>query len=324
MCYRSKSTKVPAMRKTTYCLFLIPMLVTLLAPVCLARDIYVNNIIGDDQNSGRTAVPNAEFGPVRSIKRALKLAYFGDHIVIENTGEPYRECLTLHGHRHSGSSLNPFVIEGNGAVLEGTGEIPEAAWEHVQQSTFRFRPSHHGHQQLYRNGELLPRVSSTQLDALAPHSWLEDRNYVYYRSAQGVLPWAEAMRSAEDPVGITLYEVEFVVIQELTVTGYRLDGVNAHDSAFDIHLDGLRCVANGRSGISVGGASRVAVSHCVLANNNVAQLRTEGYSTVVVTDSDVDSARAPAWSREGGRLLVDGQKVSSRPDAQDTKVSDVR
>lgn len=72
---------------------------------------------------------------------------------------------------------------------------------------------------------------------------------------------------ASQTVGITLYQVLNVEIQDLVVQGYQLDGVNAHDSAFNVKLVGLTCRGNGRSGISIGGALRVELEACLVGNN---------------------------------------------------------
>ena len=58
-------------------------------------------------------------------------------------------------------------------------------------------------------------------------------------------------------MGITLYEVRNVVIRDLIVQGFQLDGINAHDGVFDALLKKVTCRGNARSGICVGGASRV-------------------------------------------------------------------
>ena len=85
------------------------------------RDLYVNNLTGDDQSTGETDqnISN-HVGPVRSIKRAVALANFGDRIVLANTGVPYREQVSLQGANNSGSARFPFVLEGNGAQSSTT------------------------------------------------------------------------------------------------------------------------------------------------------------------------------------------------------------
>ena len=104
-----------------------------------ARDIFVNNVAGDDRFTGAaTATQGARIGPCRTIARALELAAKGDRIVLAATGEPYRESITLQAGRHSGFGDRPFEIVGGGATLLGTAPVPDAAWEHVGREVYRF------------------------------------------------------------------------------------------------------------------------------------------------------------------------------------------
>ena len=68
-------------------------------------------------------------------------------------------------------------------------------------------------------------------------------------------------------------------------------------------LLGLTSSHNGRSGISVGGASRVRIDTCTAAGNGVAQVRTEGYSITALVDNQLDPASAPALVQDGGRIV---------------------
>jgi len=107
------------------------------------RDIYVNNLAGDDTFTGHKphGVARADrSGPVRSIDKALRLAQQGDRIVVANSGAPYRESVSLVGSRRSGYSFKPFVIEGSGSILDGSAAVPPGSWENYEGPVFRFRP----------------------------------------------------------------------------------------------------------------------------------------------------------------------------------------
>jgi hypothetical protein len=105
-------------------------------------------------------------------------------------------------------------------------------------------------------------------------------------------------------VGITLYEVRHVVISDLVVQGFQLDGINAHDGVFDASLVGLTCRGNGRSGISIGGASRVNLTACLVGDNGAAQVRTEGFSHTEILHCNLLENTAPAVVREGGLVMM--------------------
>ena len=92
---------------------------------------FVNNIAGSDLNDG-SAPDNsiAGSGPFRTIARAMRGAGKGDTVILANTGEPYREMVSVQGGRHSGTVDFPFRLVGNGSILDGTTPIPHLQWEH--------------------------------------------------------------------------------------------------------------------------------------------------------------------------------------------------
>src|SRR5215203_4140509 len=94
-----------------------------------ARDIFVNNLLGDDRRGGTMAEVGGEnVGPCRSIAKALRIATPGDRIMVANTGQPYREGISVQGPWHSGLDRFPTVISGNGATLDGTMSLADASW----------------------------------------------------------------------------------------------------------------------------------------------------------------------------------------------------
>ena len=275
----------------------------------LARDLFVNNMNGDDRHNGQSERPEGKIsGPVRSIGRALQIAKKRDRIVIANTGVPYRESVSIQGGHNSGYETNPFVIEGNGAVLDGSAPIPGLAWEQFRGHVFRYRPTRFQFQQIFIDDVPAQKRSLTptgNLPHLQPLEWTYKDHYVYFRTKVNRVPAQYKLTHASLPVGITIYEARHLVILDLTVQGYQLDGVNAHDSVFDAALVGLVCRGNGRSGISVGGASRVLIRSCLVGNNGGAQVRTEGESKTRIVESDLIDNTAPKVVQEGGEVTIE-------------------
>jgi len=155
---------------------LAALLVAHLTGHAVARDIYVNNLAGDDRNRGErndTQVPFA--GPVQTIGKALHMAVGGDRVVVADTGTPYREEVSLTGERNSGANQREFVLDGGGATLDGSLPIPAKAWEHWEGDVFRFRPKRLGFQQLFLNERPAREHPITKdnwrLPALAPLEW---------------------------------------------------------------------------------------------------------------------------------------------------------
>ena len=274
-----------------------------------ARDFYVNNNIGDDRYDGKGAELYSDSGgPFRSIGRALREASKGDRVVIANTGEPYRESITLQGGRHSGIPGAFFEVVGNGATLDGTRPVPASAWSFCKGTVFRFRPPRTSFQQLYLDGKPATRKTISQAEEikeLQPTEWCLFDRHIYFSVGVDRLPQSYNLSYADLPVGITMYEVRLVVVRDLVIQGFQLDGVNAHDGVFDGTLAGLNCRGNGRSGISVGGASRVKVESCLVGNNGAAQVRTEGFSRTHLVGCDLLDNTAPRIVRDGGTIKED-------------------
>lgn len=273
-----------------------------------ARDIYVDNVAGDDRFSGAApATQGARIGPCRTIAHALELATQGDRIVLAATGVPYRESITLQAGRHSGFRDRPFEILGGGATLHGTAAVPRGAWEHVGREVYRFSPPRKSFQLLFLDGKPAARVAvaggELRLPDLQPRQWCLFQRDVYFRTEPGRIPDSYDLEYCALQVGITLYEVRNVVIQDLIVQGFQLDGINAHDGVSDAWLLRLTCRGNARSGLSVGGASRVNVSQCLLGSNGEAQLRTEGYSQTRISSSQLVDNTAPPVQSDGGSVL---------------------
>lgn len=292
-----------------------------LATASLAETYFVNNMSGSDLNNGLVdANQGVRIGPLKSIGGALKRARRGDRIELANTGQPYRECITLQGGCHSGYSSLPFIIEGNGATLDGTAAVPVDRWEAIGDDLYRFMPKRRGYQSLFLDGKLASRVAlenfPLQPFQAAPGKWFPLDGGIAFVSRKGMLPIVDDLRFAEHRVGITLYDVERVVIRGLEVVGFQLDGINAHDNAMDCVLTDVVCMGNGRSGVSVGGASRVRLFDCELIDNGDTQLNTEGWSTTRLIRTNLIATATPTWRRQlnafgqGPRIFVDGQGVN--------------
>ena len=265
----------------------------LASPAVWGIEWYVNNRTGDDSRDGRSEAISGASGPFRSIGRALRAAGAGDRVILAKTAEPYRESITLQGGDHSGIPLAPFMIVGNGAVLDGRREVPAGGWEFVRGHLFRFQPERMSFQTLYVGEKIAERVmveaQATELPELAPLQWCLWRGYIYFRVEPNKLPSAYTIYSGGLPDGITLYEVRNVIVTDLTIRGFQLDGCNAHDGVRSAMLTGVTAEGNGRSGFSVGGASRLILKQCDARKNGVAQFRTEGYAKTRIQDCRFES-----------------------------------
>ena len=288
-----------------------------LASTSYGRDLYVSNVQGDDQFNGRAAFANKDgTGPVRTISRALRLARPGDEIIVDNTEIPYRECLTIGG-RSSGRPNQPLVIHGNGATLDGSVPVPEGVWEHVTNDIFRYRPRRQTYLMLFYDQRPLDEKSVSP-HAIAPprletRQWCFFQTHVYFRVEPGRVPDDYQLTQTGHAAGITLYRTHDVIVSDLIIQGYQLDGVNAHDLVQQIELIGLTCRGNGRSGISIGGASEAILEDCLLGNNGRTQFRLEGPATARVNNSQILETGVPRFQISEGRLFLDGRQLPGPP-----------
>ena len=274
----------------------------------------VNNVSGDDKFNGRmTTDATANSGPVRTISRALRLARRGDRIFVQKTERPYSESITLQGSRNSGTDVMPFAIISDGAVLDGTLAMPLGSWEHVRGSVFRFMPRLKSFQQLYLDGKPLPRIpveNRFEVPLLQAGEWALANGWIYFCTDGNRIPDQYDLRYCGYQTGVTLYEVHNVVIDGLVVQGFQLDGVNAHDGVSRTEIRNCKLRGNGRSGLSVGGASRLQLRASVVGANGNSQLRSEGYCALSVFDCRLleSDTTGPAIDHQGGKISLDGQE----------------
>ncbi|QGJ71201.1 Right-handed parallel beta-helix repeat-containing protein [Planctomycetales bacterium 10988] len=257
----------------------------------LASDIYINNLIGSDLLDGLAPERISErTGPVKTIAYGLKIAGKFDRLIITNTGVPYRESVSLVG-KHSGSELKPFVIEGNGAILEGAEPIAPEKWFPYKGNILVFQPKRMSYPILFRDGVPMDRMANPESEEgilrLKPLQWCQYQGLIYLHLQQDESIFELNLSFPADSVGITMYRVQHVVIAELTVQGFQLDGISAHDGVRKGLLAAVTCRGNGRSGINVQGTSQVEIINSLLGDNGTAQLRVDEFSKTAVIDTEI-------------------------------------
>jgi hypothetical protein len=296
--------------RTFFCLLAI----LFFAAPAVGREIYVDNVAGNDQSTGlQLRDVNGRVGAVRTLGHALQLARSGDVIVLAKTKAPYRESISLVGSRHGGTSEQPFVIRGNGAILDGSAPATAEMWESYQGAIFRLRSRPMGYPQLFLDGQPALRVSVAQaarmLPDLQPQQWCSLGGQIYFCVEKGKLPGDYRLSYAHRPTGITLFRVEHVRIADLVVQGFQVDGIQLCNSPRDVLLTNVTCRGNGRSGIAVGGASLALIDVSLLVSNGAAQLLTLPASETYLRKTRLRSNTAPGWVDQGGRVYVDGRRV---------------
>ena len=301
----------------TFIIFFTLLIAWIAVSPAMGRDIFVNNVAGDDHFYGQQAQdPSGLAGPVRTLAKALQMAGGGDVVILVNAGVPYRESISLVGGRHGGTVERPFVIRGSGAVLDGSETMPTDAWKHYKNGVFRFCPPRLGFQQLFLDGRPAARVAvaAKDLPDLKPREWCSFGGQIYFCVEPNKLPSDYKPSYAGRQTGITLFHVEHVIIADLTVQGFQVDGINLFNSARDVTLANVTCRENGRNGITVGGASMAKIGDSLADDNGVAQLLTLSCSETHVIHTRLVSNTAPGLVHLGGLAYIDGVRVEGKQD----------
>ncbi len=278
--------------KTSFgCLLLLSVVVGLvpIQTVCAAT-IYVNNRIGSDALDGKSSgLLGAKAGPVRTIRRALRIADSADIVVLANTGTPYYESIQLFGKRHSGIGIGKFTIIGNGAVVSGARLVLPKAWRLVGSDLWKLTPWRKGHYQLILDAKPLPEhkdvASSADLLKIPPGHWAAWRGSIYFKTKPLESPDLRNYAIAMLSVGLTLCDVRDVQVIGVTFRHFRLDGINAHDRCRNVVFDDVKSIENGRAGLVVAGSSSVRLVKSELANNRVHSLMVTERGDAVVDKS---------------------------------------
>lgn len=257
-----------------------------------ARDIFVDNVAGDDRYNGFTP-DNGTLGagPTRTIAKAVRIAKSSDRIILAKNEEPYNECVSLVGADNSGTAEKPFVILGNGAILNGSRPIDSAVWKHEVGYVFSYEPRDITHPMLYITrapAKFIQPGPGDSLPALKPLEWTFIAGKVFFRTEAPKLPSDYDLSEPGHPTGITLYKTVHVVIDNVVVQNYRLDGITAADVAQSVSLVGVVARGNGRSGLHIAGASQVDVYASLLHDNAENQIRLDGFSTTRLINCEVD------------------------------------
>ena len=276
--------------------------------LAVAANVYVDNVAGDDLHDGAQPTSIGGGGPVRTLRKALKICHAGDRIVLANSGEAYRESISLSTAEHCGNAVSAFIIDGQGAVLEGSEPVLGEAWENERGPVFRFRPPRSSYQQLFLDGK--PAVQKkllagdTRLPKLQPLEWYRRGAYLYFCVEPDKLPRNYNLACSARQTGITLYHVHDVLITNLVVQGFRLDGINVNDAVVNCEVLVVTSRGNGRSGVTVSGSSQARIEACVIGDNGEEQLLLEGTSSTIVEKSELIANTGPAVTNRGAKLVL--------------------
>jgi hypothetical protein len=304
---------------------LITVVITLIGFNAEAKTVYVNNTMGDDRFTGeREDFDVVEAGPVRTIKRATELARLGDTISLADTGVPYQECVSLTNKNASGINAEyPFILEGNGASLDGRVTVEHEKWEHFKEIYKNVKdnpPEYQGDifrlhvAKYYPNAvcycmlfvDAMPIQNKSAEPMESPVGQLNEldaalfEGYLYFRPEKGKTPEDYKLEITALRTGITLNHVDHVVIRNLIVQGFQLDGVSLANSATNVVIEQCTIRGNARAGMAVGWGSDVKASRILMCANAFSEVLTLPYSRVKIEKSRLSGDYGKPWIDQSG------------------------
>jgi hypothetical protein len=274
--------------------FLIGLMI--LVGTASANEIFVDNLVGRDGDDGLTMeARSGNTGPLHSIGRAMQLADFGDTIVLRNTGRPYYGSISLTGSRHSGTTVRPFVIQGNGATISGLRSLPLGCWHKDGPKLWKLTLTRKGYYCLLRDGKPLPEsflvdCCTDPRPALEPGKWVAWHGSIYFRQDGNEAPEDQVFAYAAEQTGISLHHVSNVLITNVILQHFRFDGLHAQGLCDGIVLENVTSIENGRAGIVSSGASKIQIFGGRIASNGRSQLLVLDRSTATSLECDIEES----------------------------------
>lgn len=269
-------------------ILMIACVVCLHASFVHAKNVYVDNVLGDDRYDGLLDhVIDQVSGPVRTLRQAMMVANHSDQIVLTRPGAVYYDSLSLTGKRHSGTANFPFTINGNGATLSGLRQVPPEGWQKSGPDLWKLTLTRKGYYRLLRDGQPLSeyrRESGVEspFAGLKPDQWTAWEGSLYFRSDKDNPPATQSFSYAAEQTGLSLYQVDNVRIVDLTLRDFRFDGLNAQNMSRNVKLENVNCINNGRAGLAAGGSSRVDVMGGTFQGNGRFPIRISRTASVVL------------------------------------------
>lgn len=251
------------------------VLLFVVAPMSAARDLYVNQITGDERNDGLAAVPGATgVGPVKTIHRAVRSAQPGDTVHLAALDEPYHESPVFHDRICPADK--PITLDGHGATITGAERMDLATWEQVAPGRFRkiglmrmdsailgrwfFRID--GRMQHMGRTSKGPSAKLKQPVELQPGEWtfVEAEDAFYLQLDPAKKPSDYVVEAPVRSAGVQISgRNENIVIRNLNTQHVYNDGFNIHGYCRGVLLENVSAVECGDDGISAHDDCRIKV-----------------------------------------------------------------
>lgn len=234
------------------------LLIAFLFPAgAMSRDLHVDPVTGSDSNDGVSA-------PVKSIARGIRLAKPGDTVYLA-PGRYYQSAVF---HEKHGTEKQPIVLDGQGAILDGSEPVTSSEWEQVAPGLFRrvaLYPKTDdaivGRWFLIWNGEMQrmnrtskgPSEPLKKVDQLQEREWtyVKDEDAFYIRLPEG-MPLDEANIRYPKRSSAVIFSGagSHITVRNITGTHVYNDGFNIHGAQRNLSFADIRAIECGDDGFS--------------------------------------------------------------------------
>lgn len=222
-----------------------------------ARDIHVDPGLGRD-------IPEDPSAAYRTIAAAIRIAKPGDTIHLK----PGRYSQSADFFAKNGESGNPIVLDGHGAILDGSEPVLADQWESLGGGLFRkvklmpkLDKAMLGRWFFIWNGKmnLMGRTSkgpSTPLKAVADlneNEWtyVEAEDAFYLRVPEGTGLDAAGIRYPARPNGVAMGgSGSFILVRNVVATNVYNDGYNIHGAQRGLVFENIAAIDCGDDGFS--------------------------------------------------------------------------
>jgi len=238
-------------------------------------DIFLNNVTGDDLNSGRT--PSEA---VRTQSRAIDLSRPSDRIIAANTGTVYDGSIAFTA--KSGEKGKPIIFDGSFAVFRGTRPIDFSGYTHQGNGLYSKETDLSRLQNRYfivfgGRMENMGRCSKGNRAPWKKKEQLGDYEFSYDESARILylkIPSQKSLSecSIEAPEellsGIAVMDSSHLIFRNIIVTHFWNDGCNLHKHCDDIRFENIIAFENGDDSVSAHETGTLFMSNFIGIRNS--------------------------------------------------------
>ena len=268
------------------------------------QHFYIDNVLGDDLNSGTSPEKSSTDGPVQTFKKAISLLGPGDTLHLAVTEKPYREMITL-ADGFGGLPGLPITIDGHGATLLGCDRLLPEDWEATdtpglyrcsdfedkyyrgygaEALTMRMFFVFDGKVQRMGRSSKGIRAPFKEVKELKPGEWTyQESEKAFYVKVDGTLEDARVeapyLRGGVEISG-NRTAVTNVVIKNLIVCRVVNDGFNIHGTTQNIHLENIAACECGDDGISPHEACQLTIDGFWSIGNSTGMCNTNLSQTI--------------------------------------------